>query len=85
MKTGKRLGTEIIHCYNRDEYVRIDGQSDQGISTYDLNAKVLSKDLLPQKKPLDVKAYIINTDNSDKPGVNWMALYFKDDKFIFFS
>ena len=31
-----------------------------------LNAKLLSKDLLPQKMPLDVKEYIINTDNSDK-------------------
>ena len=50
-----------------------------------LNAKVLSKDLLPQKKPLDVKAYIINTDNSDKPGEHWVTLYFKDDKAIYFD
>ena len=45
-----------------------------------LNAKVLSKDLLPQKKPLDVKAYIIYKENLDKAGEHWATLYFKDDK-----
>ena len=30
--------------------------------------KCVQKKLLPDKKPLDEKAYIINTDNSTDPG-----------------
>ena len=32
-----------------------------------LHGQVCAKDLLPEEKPLDVKAFIINTDTSDKP------------------
>lgn len=50
-----------------------------------VNGDVCAKDLLPEKKPLDVKAYIINTDNSDEPGEHWVALYFRGNQAIFFD
>ena len=51
-----------------------------------LHGQVCAKDLLPEEKPLDVKAYIINTDISDKPGEHWVANYFrKNDEAIYFS
>ena len=41
------------------------------------------KDLLPEEKPLDVKAY---TDTSDKPGEHWVAIYFRNnDEAIYFD
>ena len=42
-----------------------------------LHGQVFAKDLLPEEKPLDVKAYIINTNTSDKPGEQWVAIYFR--------
>ena len=42
-----------------------------------LNGVVCAKDQLPERKPDDVHAYIINTDDSDQPGEHWVAIYFK--------
>ena len=75
----------IIDSYNKDEYARIDGHSDQGVSTYAFERQSALQGSPATEKPLDVKAYIINTDNSDKPGEHWVALYFKDDKAIYFD
>lgn len=50
-----------------------------------LNAEVCAKDLLPEKKPLDLRAYIINTDTSEEPGEHWVALYFRNDQAIYFD
>ena len=44
-----------------------------------LHGQVCAKDLIPEEKPLDVKAYIINTDTSDKPGEHWVAIYFRNN------
>ena len=44
-----------------------------------LHGQVCAKDLLPEEKSLDVKAYIINTDTSDKPGEFWVAIYFRNN------
>ena len=44
-----------------------------------LHGQVCAKDLLPKEKPLDVKAYVINTDTSDKPGEHWVAIYFRNN------
>ena len=44
-----------------------------------LHGQVCAKDLLPEEKTLDVKAYIINTDTSDKPGEHWVAIYFRNN------
>ena len=44
-----------------------------------LHGQVCDEDLLPEEKPLDVKAYIINTDTSDKPGEHWVAIYFRNN------
>ena len=45
-----------------------------------LRGKVCSKDNLPSQKPKDVRAYIINTDNSDKTGEHWLAVFFKENQ-----
>ena len=44
-----------------------------------LHGQVCAKDLLPNEKPLDVKAYIINTDTSDKSGEHWVVIYFRNN------
>ena len=50
-----------------------------------LNTQVCAKDELPEKKPLHVKAYIVNTNVSDDPGQYWMCLYFDGDKAVYFD
>lgn len=50
-----------------------------------VKGQVCAKDLLPDKKSLDEKAYIINTDNSTDPGEHWVAVYFRGDQAIFFD
>ena len=44
-----------------------------------LHGQVCAKDLLTEEKPLDVKAYIINTDTSDKPREYWVTIYFRNN------
>ena len=44
------------------------------------NPVVCAKDELPHRKPKDVRAYVINTDESHLPGTHWIAVYFPEDK-----
>ena len=49
-----------------------------------LHGQVCDKDELPvAKKPLQAKAYIVNTDLARDPGQHWVALYFKGNKSIY--
>ena len=51
-----------------------------------LHGQVCVKDKLPVgKKPLQAKAFIVNTDLARDPGQHWMALYFKGNKAIYFD
>ena len=45
----------------------------------------MPRNLLPEKKPLDMKAYIVNTDISTDPGEHWVAIYFRRDQVIYFD
>ena len=52
----------------------------------DLHGQVCAKDELPVgKKPLQTKAFIVNTDLAIDPGQHWVALYFKGNKTIYFD
>ena len=55
------------------------------INNIPVKGEVCAKDLLPEKKPLDVKAYIVNTDISTDPGEHWVAIYFRRDQVIYFD
>ena len=50
-----------------------------------VKGEVCAKDLLPQKKPVDMKAYIVNTDISTDPGEHWVAIYFRGNQAIYFD
>ena len=51
-----------------------------------LHGQVCAKDELPVgKKPLQTKAFIVNTDLAIDPGQHWVALYFKGNKAIYFD
>ena len=50
------------------------------INNIPVKGEVCAKDLLPEKKPLDMKAYIVNTDISTDPGEHWVAIYFRRDQ-----
>ena len=41
------------------------------IDNIPVKGEVCAKDLLPEKKPLGMKAYIVNTDISTDPGEHW--------------
>ena len=44
------------------------------INNIPVKGEVCAKDLLPEKKPLDMKAYIVNTDISTDPGeFGWLS------------
>ena len=44
------------------------------INNIPVKGEVCAKDLLPEKKPLDMKAYIVNTDISTDPGdIGWLS------------
>ena len=49
-----------------------------------MKGKVCAKDLLPEKKPLDMKAYFVKTDMSLDPGEHWVA-FFRRDQAIYFD
>ena len=49
---------------------------DHGIWIKNLHAEVIAKDELPLRKPEHVKAYIVNTQPSYKPGEHWVAVTF---------
>ena len=55
------------------------------INNIPVKGGVCAKDLLPEKKPLDMKAYIVNTDISTDPGEHWVAFYFRRDQVIYFD
>ena len=55
------------------------------INNINVKGEVCAKDLLPEKKPLDMKAYIVNTDISTDPGEHWVAIYFRTDQVIYFN
>ena len=55
------------------------------INNIPVKGEVCAKDLLPEKKPLDIKAYIVNTDISADPGEHWVAIYFRRDQAIYFD
>ena len=51
-----------------------------------LHGQVCAKDELPVgKKPLQTKAFIVNTDLARDPRQHWVALYFKGNKAIHFD
>lgn len=50
-----------------------------------LQTLVCPKDHLPKRKPSDVKAYIVNTHDSDQPGEHWVAIFFKENRAIYFD
>ena len=50
-----------------------------------MKGEACAKNLLPEKKPLDMKAYIVNTDISTDPGEHWVAIYFRRDQAIYFN
>ena len=54
------------------------------INNIPVKGEVFVKDLLPEKKQLDMKAYIVNTDISTDPGEHWVAIYFRRDQVIYF-
>ena len=47
--------------------------------------EVCAKDLLPENKPLDMKAYIVNTDISTDSGEHRVPIYFRRDQAIYFN
>ena len=55
------------------------------INNIPVKGEVCAKDLLPEKKPLDIKAYIVNTDISIDPGEHWVAIYFRRDQAIYYD
>ena len=50
-----------------------------------VKGEVYAKDFLPEKKPLDMKAYNFNTDISTDPVEHWVAIYFRRDQAIYFD
>ena len=52
---------------------------DHGIWIKNLQAKVCAKDQLPQQNQIHVKAYIVNTERSNKTGAHWVAVIFKNN------
>ena len=51
-----------------------------------LHVQVCANDELPLgKKPLQAKAFIVNTDLARDPGQHWVALYCKGNKAIHFD
>ena len=59
---------------------------DHGIWVKNLQAKVCAKDQLPRQKPNHVKAYIINTEKSNKSGEHWVAVIFNNNgKVLYFD
>ena len=55
------------------------------INNIPVKREVCAKDLLPEKKPLDIKAYIVNTDISTDPGEHLVVIYFRRDQAIYFD
>ena len=52
---------------------------DHGIWIKNLQAKVCAKDQLPRQNPSHVKAYIVNTERSNKAGEHWLAVIFNNN------
>ena len=52
---------------------------DHGIWIKNLQAKVCAKDQLPRQNPTHVKAYIVNTERSNKAGEHWVAVIFNNN------
>ena len=50
-----------------------------------LNGVVCSKDQLPSHRPDDVRAYIVNTHNSDQPGEHWVVVFFNENTGYYFD
>ena len=57
---------------------------DHGIWIKNLQAKVCAKDQLPRQNPSHVKAYIINTEKSNKGGEHWIAVIFNNNGNVFY-
>ena len=54
------------------------------LSNMPVKGEACANDLLPDRKPLHTKAYIVNTDLSDDPGEHWVAVYFRENRVIYF-
>ena len=52
---------------------------DHGIWIKNLQAKVCAKDQLSRQNPIHVKAYIVNTERSNKAGEHWVAVIFNNN------
>ena len=50
-----------------------------------VKGEVCAKDQLPEKKSLETKAYIVNTDLSEDVGEHWVAVYFRGNRAIYFD
>ena len=50
-----------------------------------LHGQVCAKDMLPEDKPHHMNAYIVNTHNANQPGEHWVAIFFKDNKAVYFD
>ena len=50
-----------------------------------VKGEVCAKDQLPEKKSLETKAYIVNTDLSEDPGEHWVVVYFRGNRAIYFD
>ena len=59
---------------------------DRCIWIKNLQAKVCAKDQLPRQNPIHVKAYIVNTERSNKAGEHWVAVIFNNnDNVLYFD
>ena len=52
---------------------------DHGIWIKNLQAKVCAKDQLTRQNPSHVKAYIVNTERSNKAGEHWVVVIFNNN------
>ena len=50
-----------------------------GIWIRNLQVKVCAKDQLPRQNPFHVKAYIVNTERSNKSGEHWVEVIFNNN------
>ena len=55
------------------------------INNVPVKGEICAMDLLPVKKPLDMKAYFVNTDISTYTEQHWVDIYFRRDQAIYFN
>ena len=73
----------LHHQYTKFEMDTI--QLTRHLNNMSVKGEVSAKDQLPEKKSLETKAYIVNTDLSEDPGEHWVAVYFRGKRAIYFD